>query len=120
MFETVFLPGIIRECQHMDRSIYHLDGPDALRFLDTLLAIPEIHAIQWVPGAGQSHWKQWIEVYQRIQSAGKAFCVGVHVSELDHFFELFRPEGVWLSVGGVGDRESAEDVLRSISGWGTN
>ena len=117
MFEDVFIPGLIRECQHMDRCIYHLDGPQALRFLDRLLAIPEIHAIQWVPGAGQDHWMQWTEVYQRIQAAGKAFCVGVHVSELDKFFEALRPEGTWLTVGGIGDQDSADAVLKAIASW---
>ena len=37
MFADLFLPGIARECAHMDRCIYHLDGPQALRFLDPLL-----------------------------------------------------------------------------------
>lgn len=120
MFEDTFLEGIIRECQHMDRSIYHLDGPQALRYLDTLLDIPEIHAIQWVPGAGQDYWGEWVEVYQRIQEAGKAMQFpGVHVSDLKNVFEVLRPEGVWLSsVSGVSNREEAEAALEVISRWG--
>ncbi len=120
MFEETFLPGIIRECQHMDRCIYHLDGPQALRYLDTLLAIPEIHAIQWVPGAGRDYWGNWIEVYQRIQEAGKAMqMLSIHVRDLEKLFQVLRPEGVWLSsVSGVSNREEAEAVLKAISRWG--
>jgi hypothetical protein len=118
MFEDVFLPGIVRECAHMDRSIYHLDGPQALRFLDTLLAVPEIHAIQWVPGAGHEHWAQWIKVYQRIQAAGKAFCLYPPVEDLDQVFDVLRPEGAWLVLGGVPDRETAEAVVRKVARWG--
>ena len=120
MFEETFLEGIIRECQHMDRSIYHLDGPQALRYLDTLLGIPEIHAIQWVPGAGQDYWGEWVEVYQRIQAAGKAMQFpGVHVSDLKNVFEALRPEGVWLSgISGISNREEAEAALETISRWG--
>ena len=120
MFEETFLPGIIRECQYMDRSIYHLDGPQALRYLDTLLAIPKLHAIQWVPGAGRDYWGDWVEVYQRIQKAGKALQFpGIKVSELQNLFEVLRPEGVWLSgISGIKNREEAEAALKIISRWG--
>ena len=117
MYEEVFLPGLVRECRHMDRNIYHLDGPQALRYLDTLLALPEIHAIQWVPGAGHDHWSDWVSVYQRIQAAHKAFCLSVPVEELDDVVSVLRPEGAWLMVGGIVDRVMADEALRRVSRW---
>ncbi len=120
MFERIFLPGIIRECQHMNRCIYHLDGPQALRYLDLLLEIPEIHAIQWVPGTGQDHWSKWIEVYQHIQKAGKAFCISVSVDEFNRFSELIYPEGVLLGIGGIKDQETAHTALKAVEGWAVN
>ncbi len=118
-FEDLFIPGIIRECRHMDRCIYHLDGPQALRYLDRLLDIPEIHAIQWVPGAGRNnYWGDWIEVYQRIQSKGKAIQIGMPAKDLDRLFEVLSPEGVWLSrVGGVSNQAEAEAVLDRVAKW---
>lgn len=117
MYEEVFLPGIVRECQHMDRNIYHLDGPQALRYLDTLLAVPEVHAIQWVPGAGNDRWSDWIEVYRRIQAAGKAFVFYPPVQDLDQATEVLRPEGAWPVVSGVRDVEMAEAALKKIAAW---
>jgi hypothetical protein len=117
-FEELFLPGIIRECRHMDRCIYHLDGPQALRYLDRILDIPEIHAIQWVPGAGRAHWAGWIEVYQRIQRKKKALEVAVPLDDLDLLFESLSPEGVWISaIPGVSTPEQAEAALRRIATW---
>lgn len=118
-FEDLFIPGIIRECRHMDRSIYHLDGPQALRFLDRLLEIPEIHAIQWVPGAGRDYWANWIDVYQRIQKRKKAMMIGgVPVKDLPLLFESLDPEGVWISsISGVSNRQEAEVALIKISQW---
>jgi hypothetical protein len=118
-FEELFLPGIIRECRHMDRCIYHLDGPRALRFLDRLLEIPGIHAIQWVPGAGHDYWADWIEVYQRIQEKGKALQIlSIPANDLPRLFEALHPEGVWIShVSGISNREEAEAALRLIAGW---
>jgi hypothetical protein len=117
MFEEIFLPGIVRECRHMDRNIYHLDGPQALRYLDTLLALPEIHAIQWVPGAGRDDWADWVDVYRRIQAAGKAFCLYPPVEDLDDVFNALRPEGAWLIVGGVEDEAMAEAALAKVARW---
>lgn len=117
LFADLFLPGLVRECSHMDRCIYHLDGPQALRYLDTLLELPQIHAIQWVPGAGHDHWADWVPVYRRIQEAGKAFCLGVPAAELDQLFAALRPEGAWLTVSGIADLDSAQAALKAISRW---
>ena len=46
-FDDLFLPGIRQECRHAEASLYHLDGPNALTHLDSLLEIPELDAIQW-------------------------------------------------------------------------
>ncbi len=118
-FDDLFLPGIVRECQHMDRCIYHLDGPQALRYLDRLLDIPEIHAIQWVPGAGRDNWADWIGVYQHIQSRRKAMqVISVPAEELNLLFESLSPEGVWISsVSGIANTKEAGEILRQIAGW---
>jgi hypothetical protein len=65
MFEEIFLPGIVEECRYYDRTIYHLDGPGALRHLDSILDIKELDAVQWVFGAGNEGYARWVDVYQR-------------------------------------------------------
>lgn len=120
-FEELFLPGIIRECQHMDRCLYHLDGAQALRYLDLLLDVPEIHAIQWVPSSGQDYWADWIEVYQRIQSKNKALHIcSMPAKDLKILFEALSPEGVWIgSLSGISNQHEAEAALGEISQWTT-
>ncbi len=119
MFEEFFLDGIIRECRYLDRSIYHLDGPGALCHLDALLSIPELDAIQWVPGAGNEQLERWIPVYQRIQAAGKSMQVlNVTTRNLDMVLDNLRPDGVWIDgVHGVDDEETANAVMRRIERW---
>ena len=119
MFVDVFLPGIIEECRFLDRSIYHLDGPGALRHLDVLLDIPELDAVQWVSGAGNGGFVEWVDVYQKIQGAGKSMQVtGVRLQDLDLLFESLRPEGVWIhDVIGVNDRETAGGVIKRVTAW---
>jgi hypothetical protein len=117
MFDDVFLQGIVEECKHMEASIYHLDGPNALRYLDRLLAIKELNAIQWVYGEGNGRASDWIDVYKRCQKAGKGVQISIGLDELDFFMSNLRPEGVWLSIYGIGDRTQAEEVLRRIAMW---
>lgn len=118
MFEEFFLDGIARECRYLDRSIYHLDGPDALRHLHLLLAIPELDAIQFIPGAGNEGLERWLPVYRRIQSAGKGIMIWPRLDELDLVFEHLRPEGVYVSaVHGVRDSAQAAEVLERFRRW---
>ena len=117
MFDQVFLPGIRRECQFLDRSIYHLDGPGALRHLDSLLDLPELDALQWVYGAGNEGYHRWVEVYQRAQGAGKGIEVICQMDELDLVMETLDPHGLYLHVGGVPSREAGEWMLRALERW---
>ena len=95
------LPDILVEMQPLARGIFHLDGPQALRHLDLLLELPNLHAVQWVFGAGHGPASAWIDVYRHIRSVGKAVQV-LAESPQDALAVLaaIGPCGVWLDVGG--------------------
>ena len=116
-FNEFFLPGITRECQFLDRSIYHLDGPGALRHLDAILAIPELDALQWVCGAGREGFAQWAWVYRKAQAAGKGIQVICRLSEIPEIMQTLSPRGLYLAVDGVPDRESGEALLAELARW---
>lgn len=118
MFDEVFLEGIRGECKYWKHTIYHLDGPGALRHLDSLLSIPELDAVQWVCGAGNEGYHKWVDVYKRIQSAGKGIEMQCHINELPMVFETLKPEGVWFSnLRGIDSLDTAEKVLKRIEKW---
>ncbi|MGI6705077.1 MAG: hypothetical protein ACOX6S_02035 [Clostridia bacterium] len=119
MFDEVFLPGLVEECRFYERSIYHLDGPNALRHLDSILEIKELDAVQWVCGAGNEGYARWVGVYQKIQNAGKSLQLSdITLDELPLVFETLRPEGVWFSyIRGIDSKETADAVLKRISAW---
>jgi hypothetical protein len=119
MFREFFLPGLTNECRFLDRSIYHLDGPNALRHLDDLMAIKELGALQWVPGAGNEGFVRWIEVYRRAQAAGKGLWISCALDEVPDVMAALDPHGVCLAVGGVPTLEAGEDLLRRAEAWAT-
>ncbi|MDD5706536.1 MAG: hypothetical protein PHR35_11465 [Kiritimatiellae bacterium] len=71
MFDRFVKPELAASCRRLKNAFYHLDGPGQLPHLDSLLAIPELKGVQWVPGAGQPDITHWPEVYRKIAKAGK-------------------------------------------------
>jgi len=119
MFDEFFLDGLKTECKHYGRSIYHLDGPDAIRHLDSLLSIPELNAIQWVPGAGREEVDRWLDVYNKILSAGKSLFIGANPkTDLQYLIDNLPAKGVCISFGNVGSEENAKDIMARVQkGW---
>ena len=69
-----------------------LDGPDAIRHLDSLLSLPKLSGIQWIPGAGSPSVSEWIPLLKRIQKAGKLqhlICQKGEVNQNLTFFLVF-------------------------------
>ncbi|MEW6741688.1 MAG: hypothetical protein AB1486_02920 [Planctomycetota bacterium] len=95
-FRDVFLPLLDQECSALTHAAYHLDGPEALRHLDALLEIPSLRAIQWIPGAGAPPTHQWLDLYRRIQAAGRAVIVEAEYEAVPLFLRELRPEGLFL------------------------
>lgn len=114
-FRQFFLPEILEEIEWLDYSVFHLDGPAAVRHLDDLLAIPKLNAIQFVPGVAESNLK-WLYLFQRIQDAGKAIYVDARPDEIDRFMEGLRPEGTLLSTY-ASTPEEADAIAAKMQHW---
>jgi hypothetical protein len=117
MFREVFLPGIVRECQFLDRSFYHLDGPGALHHLEAILAIPELDGLQFVPGAGNEGFSKWVRVYQKAQAAGKSIYVELTPGDINLLMDTLKPGGVMLAFGEIDSADSASAILKTLEAW---
>jgi len=96
-FGDLFVPPMVEAMQPIHHRIYHLDGPGAIHHLDTLLSIPELHAIEWVPGAGQGNDAlTWTPLLRRIQHAGKGVVVSVPFGQVEALLQEVRPEGLCI------------------------
>lgn len=94
-FEELVLPEIKAEVDYLEgNTIFHLDGPQALRHIDLLLDIPNLKGIQWVYGAGQPSAKYWLPVLKKIQAAGKTITVGLQPDDIDVIFKELDPRGL--------------------------
>ncbi|MDR1145172.1 MAG: hypothetical protein LBK71_03440 [Verrucomicrobiales bacterium] len=115
MFDELVVDELRAELAFLDASIFHLDGPGALKQLDRLLAIEELDGIQWVYGAGQPTATHWLDVLRKIQQAGKLVNIEVTAAELPALLEALPPEGVLYRVNGVRSEEEAR-ALEKLAG----
>ena len=113
-FEDLFLPPMIETMRTVDHRIYHLDGTVALHHLDLLLSVPEIHAIQWVPGTGHEAILQWVPLIRRIQQAGKAVQVFCRPQEVAPLLNEVSARGLCICTG-CGTEAEARELERQVA-----
>ena len=111
-YNELIVGEIEKEVEFLDASIYHLDGPGALRHLDRILEIPGLNGVQWRYGAGQPSASHWIPVVKKIQAAGKCVEIEVQADELEVMLEEVDPEGVCFWITGVKDEAHAEFLMK--------
>lgn len=113
MFDEFVRPELAASCRRMPNGFYHLDGPGQLPHLDSLLSIPELKGVQWVPGSGSPDFKYWPEVYRKIRDAGKLIQLLGDMSTLDVVAEqLGSAEGIEFRAWGASSEEEAMAFLR--------
>lgn len=76
-FRDFVQPSLKRQCRNLDFSLYHLDGPDAIKHMPALMEIDELNALQWTCGAGQPDGacERWFSIYDQVFTAGKSLWV---------------------------------------------
>ncbi len=116
MFREFVLPYLCAQCRRVDHAFYHLDGPDAICHLEALLEIPELHGIQWTPGAGTEPVESevWWPLYRRTQEAGKSlFLLGIPAGLVPTFVRRFDHNLLFISTG-CATQDEAEALLAAL------
>jgi hypothetical protein len=121
MFGEFVLPRLEAECAFLDRSLYHVDGPQALRHLDAVLGLEKLDAVEWTPGpqVPDGGDPAWYELYRRILAAGKSVWIAhVKPGEIAPLLDAIGGEGVYLTLENAGEEEFAE-AERIVDGFRT-
>ncbi|MFC1582185.1 hypothetical protein ACFL4W_01470 [Planctomycetota bacterium] len=107
-------PALEEEANFLDHSFLHLDGPGALIHLDRILQIEKLDGIQWVSGAGQKPMHEWIDVFKKVQKAGKKLVIyGLNTLDIiKEYMDILDPRGLVLYIG-----EKTQDEFDEIAGW---
>lgn len=115
-FDRWVMPCLEDETAFLDHAIYHLDGPDAICHLPSLLSLPDLHGIQWVPGAGLEAEGRpmytWVELLQQVQAAGKSvYCYGP-AEALQTLHKQLKPNLVFYNLQGAKTPQEIDNFCR--------
>lgn len=101
-FNDVCLGDIARQVATVGRAVFHLDGPGAARHVDALLEVPMLEAIQFTPGEGAPSVMPWLDMFKRVQAAGRSLLVITPAAEVLDLCDALDPRGlaVWVLDGG--------------------
>jgi 5-methyltetrahydrofolate--homocysteine methyltransferase len=99
-FREFVQPSLRKQCDRLDHSLYHLDGPDAIVHLDAVMEIEGLDALQWTPGAAlpDAGDERWDFIHDKVKAAGKS---------------------LWIAMGGKDYTEIVEKVDRLVKRYGT-
>ncbi|MCC6127112.1 MAG: hypothetical protein IT426_19295 [Pirellulales bacterium] len=99
MFEEFAAPALAEQCRWLDYSLYHLDGTQAIKHLDSLLKIDALDGIEWTPQAGieGGGHARWHPMYKKIVEAGKCIqAIGVDPHEVRPLLDACGSAGVFI------------------------
>jgi len=98
-FREFVQPSLSFQCSRLDNSIYHLDGPDAIKHVPALMEIGRLNGLQWTCGAGQPDGacERWYPIYDQVREAGKS---------------------LWVHIGDGGERDWVDGAIRLIKRYG--
>ncbi|MDC7233654.1 MAG: hypothetical protein PQJ58_10505 [Spirochaetales bacterium] len=116
MFEEFEVPWLREHCDHLDNTLFHLDGPDALNKLDCLLEIESLDAIQWTPGPQRPQGGDpcWYDMYKKIKAAGKSVqAPWLKPEEAYPLLDTVGPEGMYIMVD-FQTQDEVEQVLKQV------
>jgi hypothetical protein len=104
-FREFVQPSLRKQCQQLDHSIYHLDGPDAVKHMDALMEIEELDALQWTSGAAKPDggYEGWYPIYDKVRAANKSLWISIYDGRLNDWIESadklvkrYGPDGLYL------------------------
>jgi len=122
MYEEFVLSFIEEQTVKLTKSLYHLDGPEAIPHLDMILSLKKLSAVQWVPGAGKPTADDpvWYPMYKKIQGAGKSLDLwDCSKKNIEKVIDELDPRGllIHLAPDQFKTEDEAKEMERMVGIW---
>ena len=114
MFNRFVMPELEELCDFLDYPVYHFDGQEQIRHLDSMLSLKKLRAIQWTTVVGQPPTSNFIPQLQKIQKAGKNLILFPAHHEVEILLDNLSSRGLHLVIDGMPSVEAAQDMMQLI------
>ena len=110
-FKRFVMPALEEEAAYLGHCVYHFDGPECLVHLDNICSIDGLDCIQWVTGARNKAFMEWLDLLKKIQAKGKSLWVPCDPESIKVFHRELKPNMVFYDCH-ARDQQEGEEVLR--------
>lgn len=110
MFNDMCMPELKKQCDFLPYPLYHFDGQEQRRHLDSLLSLEKLRVIQWTSVVGQPSPIEYLPELQRIQKAGKGLYFMLKPDEVRPIMEGLSSKGLHFAVN-ASTPEEADDIV---------
>lgn len=114
MFQEFIEPELRAQCDFLEYPLYHFDGIEQIRHLDSLLSIEKLRCIQWTQVAGQPPCTEYFPELRRIQEAGKNLIIIAEPGQIRPIMENLSSKGLFLLLQAP-DIETGEAMVREVA-----
>ena len=123
-FREFVCPTLADQCARLDNTIFHLDGPDAIRHAQALMEIPHLDGLQWTPGAAHPDGGDecWYPLYDIVHEAGKRLWVYLEDGDADTMVQKARKlvnryghKGLYINVLREFDEREADVIIKAAA-----
>ena len=116
-FEEFQMPALLEEVNTSENNIFHIDGIGVAKHLELILSLPNMNAVQWVQGDGETKpIMQWIPLLKRIREANKSIMVYLDPGEVDSFIQAMPPQGILMSIV-TNDDDLKKTIIKKLEKW---
>jgi hypothetical protein len=112
-YNNFIIPELKAQSEWMDYCLYHLDGMEQLRHLDSLLSLDKLDVIQWTSVEGQPSPLEFIPQLKKIQEAGKCLLIYTNTREFEDLMEQLSSKGLYLLMDAPSEDEANEIIKRA-------
>lgn len=110
-YETFIREELEKQSSFVDYALYHFDGVEQIRHLDTLLSLDRLRMIQWTSVVGQPSPLNYIPVLRRIQEAGCGLLLQLKPEEVKPMLENLSSKGLFITVN-TKDKDEADEMIK--------
>ena len=112
MFDRFVYDDLKSTYNQLDRGMYHLDGEEEIKHLDSILRLEKLQMIQWVPNR-KFDPLNWIDLFRRIQNSGRSVFISAPHTRVRELLDKIDRDLVYLDVWCPNEQEAAQ-VMREL------
>ena len=118
-YEEVFLPALRKQLEFLDHSVYHVDGIGAFVHVDMLCDLPNLQALQILPGAGKPGPLHYMDVLKKVQAAGKNLHLYLGANEVETALNELSARGLFICAS-CETEDEARELLKKAEQWSSD